>query len=190
MAARPSTGVSIALIDHGRVLLTRREDFDIWCLPGGAVDENESSAEAARREMKEETGLSVTLTALVGVYSELNWFGSGLHVVHFAAAAVPQEMRLNVAEVLEARYFSQEELPEPLMAGHRRRILDALHGTAGSRVWKQEIPWPFEKEISRDEIYRLRDQSGLSRREFYIKHFGGPTRETLEVGSPTKDETP
>jgi ADP-ribose pyrophosphatase YjhB (NUDIX family) len=66
----PTLGVNIAIRDHhNRVLLTRREDFDMWCLPGGGVEVGETLAQAARREAQEETGLQVALTRLVGVYS-------------------------------------------------------------------------------------------------------------------------
>ena len=31
-------GVSVAILEAGKILLTRREDFDVWCLPGGAIE--------------------------------------------------------------------------------------------------------------------------------------------------------
>lgn len=66
-------GVNVAIVSEGRVLLTRREDFDVWCLPGGQVDAGESLAEAARREVREETGLEVRIERLVGMYSGPRW---------------------------------------------------------------------------------------------------------------------
>jgi ADP-ribose pyrophosphatase YjhB (NUDIX family) len=53
----PSLGVNIAVIQDGQILLTQREDFEVWCLPGGEVDACESIAQAAVREALEETGL-------------------------------------------------------------------------------------------------------------------------------------
>jgi ADP-ribose pyrophosphatase YjhB (NUDIX family) len=38
----PSIGVVAVIIQHGRILLTQREDFAVWCLPGGAVEDTES----------------------------------------------------------------------------------------------------------------------------------------------------
>ncbi len=61
-------GVTVAVIDEDRILLTKREDFEVWCLPGGGVDPGESVAQAAIREAREETGLEVQLTRLVGIY--------------------------------------------------------------------------------------------------------------------------
>ena len=66
----PTLGVNVAILDENhRLLLTRREDFDVWCLPGGGVEPGETLTQAARREAEEETGLQVRLTHLVGVYS-------------------------------------------------------------------------------------------------------------------------
>jgi ADP-ribose pyrophosphatase YjhB (NUDIX family) len=62
-------GVNVAVIEDGRVLLTQREDFEVWCLPGGQVESGESLAQAAVREVREETGLHIELLRLVGIYS-------------------------------------------------------------------------------------------------------------------------
>ena len=66
-------GVNIAILKDGKILLTKREDFEVWCLPGGIVEPGESVVEAAVREAREETGLEVGLTRLVEIYSRPNW---------------------------------------------------------------------------------------------------------------------
>lgn len=54
----------------GVVLIKRLNPPPGWALPGGFVDYGETCEQAAVREMKEETGLDVTLTGLLGVYSD------------------------------------------------------------------------------------------------------------------------
>ncbi len=52
------------------VLIERRYPPPGWALPGGFVDVGETLEQAARREAREETGLVVTLTVLLGCYSD------------------------------------------------------------------------------------------------------------------------
>lgn len=52
------------------ILLMRRSDNGHWGLPGGFVELGESVANAARREVAEETGWSVEIGQLIGVYSD------------------------------------------------------------------------------------------------------------------------
>src|SRR5690349_17284453 len=54
----------------GRVLLIRSPRGE-WEFPGGQVEEGESLTEALEREVREETGLTVSTGALVGVYSNV-----------------------------------------------------------------------------------------------------------------------
>ena len=64
-------GVGIIITDsEGWILLERRSDNGMWSLPGGGIEAGESITEAAIREVKEETGLDVRITGLVGVYSD------------------------------------------------------------------------------------------------------------------------
>ncbi len=53
----------------GRLLMVHRTDNDLWSIPGGAMDLGESIADAAVRETKEETGLDVEVTGIVGIYT-------------------------------------------------------------------------------------------------------------------------
>ena len=54
----------------GRLLLVRRCDTGDWELPGGHVDPGESATDAAVRETAEESGITVEITGLVGIYTD------------------------------------------------------------------------------------------------------------------------
>lgn len=159
--------VNVAVIDAARrVLLTRREDFEVWCLPGGSVEEGESLAEAALREVAEETGLAVRLTRLVGLYSRAKLRGYHTAAV-FAAVPGDGSLRVDPGEVVEAEWFAADELPFDLLWGQRERILDALSGVGGSIVRSIERERPAIWPRDRQEWYADRDQSGMSCSEFY-----------------------
>ena len=163
----PTIAVNVAVIHEGKILLTKREDFEIWCLPGGIVDENESLAEAAIREVREETGALVELNSLVGIYSRLGGMRDE-HAVIFRGTQTGGELRIQNGETIEVAYFPFDRLPEEILLGQKRRILDAIQNRQGIAV-RQEERNSGAKRISRSELYQLRDRSGLSRRELYLQ---------------------
>lgn len=160
----------VAIMQNDKMLLTKREDFEVWCLPGGGIEPNESLPQCAIREAKEETGLDIRITHQVGIYSRPRG-SQTIHSVLFAAEPVGGNLNPQVSEVIDIGYFTAEEIDKlPLMVGNNQRITDAFNGACGV-VWWHDIPWPFDESLDRSAIYTLRDQSGLSRQEFYFKHF-------------------
>ena len=76
----PKVGAEAAIFDaDGRILLVRRADDGRWCLPCGWVEPNESPAETAVREAREETGLIVKAMRLVDVFARKPNQGFGPH---------------------------------------------------------------------------------------------------------------
>ncbi|MEU2612664.1 NUDIX domain-containing protein [Micromonospora sp. NPDC007271] len=74
--------------ERGRVLLIKRSDNSLWALPGGAQDVGESTAQAAVREVEEETGLHVEITGISGIYSD------PAHVIAYDNGEVRQEFSI------------------------------------------------------------------------------------------------
>lgn len=63
--------VNIAVFNlTGELLLIQRSDNGFWALPGGYMEVGESFAEAAVRELREETGVAAEVTGIVGIYSD------------------------------------------------------------------------------------------------------------------------
>ena len=83
----PST-TAIVTDEAGRIVLIRRKDNELWALPGGGMDLGESIEDCAIREVKEETGLEVALTGLVGVYTNPH------HVIEYSDGEVRQQFSL------------------------------------------------------------------------------------------------
>lgn len=179
----PGLAVIVAVIDDGKVLLTKREDFEVWCLPGGGVEEGESLAEAGVREAKEETGLDVKLTHLVGVYSRLGGWAHDVHAVLYAARSVGGEIKTQPNETIEVAYFPFDKLPDKMLFGHKKRIRDAINNASGVSV-RQEIKIQDSKQYTRKELYEARDRSGLSRQQFYLQRLeGAEINEVVEVSN-------
>lgn len=169
------TACAVIRDGDGRVLLTQREDYEVWCLPGGHVEDGESLATAAKREVREETGLRVEVTHLVGIYSRPTW-RTGIHTACFAGRTIGGQLCGQPEEVVDLRFFDPNRLPDDIFAGHELIMLDALAGVRGTTAILDGT-WPFTSDLSIEAIYAMRDASGLSRRDFYVQRFG-PTGST------------
>ena len=123
--------------DSGELLLQRRSGTDnIWGLPGGALEVGESVAEAAIREAMEETGLTVVIDYLIGVYSkyffELPHGDKGQAVVHlFKGTVLGGELRADNIETFDLQYFGRENLPPLFNAQHADMVQDFFDGKMG-----------------------------------------------------------
>lgn len=113
------TATVLTFDDRDRVLLVRHGDVKRWTTAGGAIEPEERPADAAVREMWEETGLHVELTRILGVYGgpEFNTTYSNGDVVTFTmivfeGRAIGGTLQPDGDETLEVRYFARSELPD------------------------------------------------------------------------------
>ncbi|MER6590800.1 NUDIX domain-containing protein [Micromonospora purpureochromogenes] len=74
--------------EQGRVLLIQRSDNGLWALPGGAQDFGEYIAETAVRETREEAGVDIEVTGVVGIYTNPN------HLVEYSDGEVRQQFSI------------------------------------------------------------------------------------------------
>jgi ADP-ribose pyrophosphatase YjhB (NUDIX family) len=74
--------------DAGRLLTIRRTDNDLYSIPGGQLELGETLSQAVVRELKEETGIDVEVTGLIGVYSNPQ------HVIAYDDGEVRQEFSI------------------------------------------------------------------------------------------------
>jgi ADP-ribose pyrophosphatase YjhB (NUDIX family) len=126
----------------GRLLLIHKVDNDYWALPGGGMNLGESIADAAVREVAEETGMTVELTGLVGIYTDPG------HVMAYNDGEVRQEFsvcfharvlggtpREDGSETKEVRWVDPADIAElSIHPSMRRRIDDALADRSAPQI--------------------------------------------------------
>jgi 8-oxo-dGTP pyrophosphatase MutT (NUDIX family) len=81
-------GSAVVVDDDGRVLMQRRTDSGDWALPGGTMEIGETLGECVIREVREETGLDVAITGLLGIYTD------PAHVIAYADGEIRQEFNV------------------------------------------------------------------------------------------------
>jgi len=124
------------------ILLMQRSDNGHWGLPGGYLEPGESVQQATLREVREETGWSVDLGRLVGVYSD-----PARQVVEYPDRRRVQAVNLcfeglarasgdlgTPGEVLGIGFFAWDALPQPFVPIHQIRVEDCMAGDGAVRV--------------------------------------------------------
>lgn len=117
----PKVAVAVIVPRGDGIVLGRRAidpGMGAWSFPSGYVDRGEVVEEAAVREVAEETGLSVAIEGLVGLYSTA---GEPVILAVFAARVLGGQLVAG-SEMSEVAIFPPDRLP-PMAFAHDRRII-------------------------------------------------------------------
>ncbi len=130
-------GVSaIVFNERNEVLLQKISTYGKWAPPAGYIDPGEAAHTTAVRETFEETGMTVEIKRLVGVYSDPANFsirrnprGELIQYVSivYEATVVSGELRIS-EESTDVGWFPVDDLPNETASAARIRIEDALKG--------------------------------------------------------------
>jgi len=135
---------AVALFDgQSRLLLGRHSDRQRWVLPGGLVEPGELPADAALREVWEETGLRVELTGILGVFGGpdlvvdyANGDKASYVATVFRGRVIGGELRPDGAEILEIRYFSAPDIANVTTPKWISAALPALFTDAARTIFQ------------------------------------------------------
>lgn len=114
---------------NGEVLLQKRADCNKWGFPGGAIELGETPEMAAKREVKEETGLEIEVQKLIGIYTDSDVVypnGDKAHsiCICYEMSVVGGELSCDENETLELKYFSLDDMPELFCEQHEELLRD------------------------------------------------------------------
>ncbi|NKY42181.1 NUDIX domain-containing protein [Nocardia cerradoensis] len=111
-------GSALVVDTDGSILMQRRSDSGNWSLPGGVMEIGETLEQCVVRETREESGLDIEITGLLGIYTD------PAHVIAYEDGEVRQEFNITYygrvvggriavsAESTEVRFIRPDELPE------------------------------------------------------------------------------
>jgi ADP-ribose pyrophosphatase YjhB (NUDIX family) len=102
--------------DKNQILLQKRSDNQLWGLPGGLIELDETLEEAAIREVKEETNLDIEIERFIGVFVNPRMVWNGLdeakvYSFGFLGKVIGGDLKINDSESLELKYFDYQNLP-------------------------------------------------------------------------------
>ena len=114
----PLVGVGAIIIEDGRVVLVKRVHPPLqaeWSIPGGVLEVGELVREAAIREAREETGLTVEPADLLGVYDRIlrnpeKRVQYHYVLIDFLCRRVAGDIAA-ASDAAEVQWFTREELP-------------------------------------------------------------------------------
>lgn len=128
--ARPIVGIGVAVLKPGAALLVRRgtpPNLGAWSLPGGAQELGETTEQAARRELQEETGLDVGALHLAGVVDSLTPDAEGRMQYHYTIIDYAARYRTGEArpggDVTDIAWAALEDFDRYGLWGEARRII-------------------------------------------------------------------
>ena len=127
------TATAIIPFPLNKILLVKRDTVPFksyWALPGGRMDPGETVEQTIIREVKEETGLDVTVVRQIGEYVEKGLKDDVEYEYYptcFLVKTIGGEIKRQESEIQEIQLFSLKELPYPLAFEHDKMIKDYLN---------------------------------------------------------------
>jgi ADP-ribose pyrophosphatase YjhB (NUDIX family) len=116
---------------EGRVLLIQRSDNQKWVMPAGSIELDESVLDTCKREVFEETGLTVESVTLIAVYSDPRYsfvtaYGDPYQMLAFVFLidSWSGELKVQTDETLDARFFPLDDLPADMVPLYRETLED------------------------------------------------------------------
>jgi 8-oxo-dGTP diphosphatase len=133
MPDTPRHSVSVAGVvvrDDGRVLAVQRRDTARWEPPGGVLELGETFEDGVRREVAEETGVTVEVERLTGAYKNLSRGIVALVYRCRPLAGTP----ITTEEAQRVAWLSPDEVTNRMAPAFAIRVLDALGDGTASRA--------------------------------------------------------
>lgn len=132
----------------GRVLLVQQRDDQRWSTPGGAIEPDETPADAVVREVWEETGLLVAPVRVLGVHAGPDFvvrYPNGDETQYastiFSCVVRSGALQADGAETVAARFWTEDEARNLPLASWLTAVLPLLFAASSSEAWFEPPRW-------------------------------------------------
>ncbi|CAG7638944.1 NUDIX hydrolase [Paenibacillus allorhizosphaerae] len=123
--------VSVSIIRADKVLIIKENKPSVrnkWNFPGGRIEPGEDILDAARREVKEETGYDVKLTGTTGIYNFISSETDQVILFHFIGEIAGGSLQLQDTEISDCKWVTASDL-----------LIPNLYAIRGEAVMKQIV---------------------------------------------------
>ena len=123
------------VMQNGRVLLARRAvepRKGFWDVPGGFLEAGEHPEDGARRELLEETGLTIRLTGLLGIYMDSYGAGGAPMIIMYYLAETTGGVLRAMDDVAALEWRALDDLPNEFAFEHQLQVMKDLKKSSES----------------------------------------------------------
>jgi len=150
--SQPYVVVGVILEKDNKFLLVQEGKIDIgkWNIPAGWLDLNENILAGAVRETKEETGLDIELTGLLGVYASAK--KGNIYINHavrfiFTAKLLSEKLNYPKDEISAARWFTYQEIKSMAEQLRSRTILPQIEDYRAGKIYSLDVIKSFISRV-------------------------------------------
>jgi ADP-ribose pyrophosphatase YjhB (NUDIX family) len=118
------------VLRHEEILLVKRDNPQLWELPGGGVLSGETIEDAVRREVQEEAGIAIEIVEFLGWYERTGFRAHRSPT--YVCRSISGNLVSTAEDVIDVRYFPLKDLPKNIFPWFRPLLSNDVNSARSS----------------------------------------------------------